>query len=352
MLQRFILYIVTSVLLWTLPASAAQLTQQQLTQKLQAIAKTANCTIGVTAIDIETNKKISVNGSKPFFMASTVKIPIALTLLQRVDEHKESLGRKIKLTKENAVPGSGHLYGQLASTQGALTLSLRELMKDMLVYSDNTATDIILKEVEGPRKVSSHIHHLGFSHITIHRSILELLLSCSGISHAHNSSGCQQSKLTHMLNHTTPEKKVMAWKHFQLDPRDTATSDDMARMLVLLYQGKLLSDQGTHLLLDVMGQCQTGCHRLKGRLPADANVAHKTGTWSISKESVIRNPGSKQLYRYVNDVGVVTLPANRGHLAIAFFVKSKAVSDHTREGVIADATRAIYDYFNKTSESR
>lgn len=44
--------------------------------------------MGITAIYIEKNKVIAHNSNQRFFMASTIKLPIAMAFLHRVDEKK------------------------------------------------------------------------------------------------------------------------------------------------------------------------------------------------------------------------------------------------------------------------
>ena len=59
-----------------------------------------------------------------------------------------------------------------------------------------------------------------------------------------------------------------------------------------------------------MTETTTGPKRIKGLLPADAVVAHKTGTSPTNSEGL--SPAT-------NDVGIITLP-NGKHIAIAIFV--------------------------------
>ncbi len=329
---------------WLLPAVIVA-KEVDLNTKVTNIAKRLHCQLGVTAIRIEDNKKFSVNGSKRFFMASTVKVPIAITLLREVDQGKEHLDREITFSRDDCVPGSGRLYAELAGGTCTMKLSLRELMRLMLISSDNSATDIILQEIRGPKAVASHLHAVGFPHIFIHRTILDLYLSASGLNVALAKKVQHRPALLKMLEKVSPAMKVKAWKRFESESSDSATSDEMAKLLVSLHQGKLLSQNSTHLLLETMAQCHTGAHRLKGMLPPNTLVAHKTGTWSLSNERILKYPGSKQLQRFSHDVGIITLPNNHGHIAIAFFVKSKGVSDHSRDQVIALVTKEIYHHF-------
>jgi beta-lactamase class A len=77
-----------------------------------------------------------------------------------------------------------------------------------------------------------------------------------------------------------------------------------------------------------MRRCQTGDARIKGMLPPETVVAHKTGSIGGT----------------VNDVGIVTLPGNAGHVVLALFVKQGSQTESS-EKVIAQLSRTIYDYF-------
>jgi beta-lactamase class A len=83
------------------------------------------------------------------------------------------------------------------------------------------------------------------------------------------------------------------------------------------------------MLIDMMERSTTGPKRIRGRLPAGTVVADKTGT----------------LAGTVNDVGFITLPDGKGHIAIVVFVKGSEAPLDTRESVIADIARLVYDYF-------
>ena len=103
----------------------------------------------------------------------------------------------------------------------------------------------------------------------------------------------------------------------------------MAALLERIYRKDLLKANSADLLLDIMKRCQTGQARLKGLLPVGTEVAHKTGTIGGS----------------ANDVGIMTLPDNAGHVALAVFVKSSEKEIPARERAIAEIARAVHDFF-------
>lgn len=317
--------------------------EAELTRKIHAIEKKSNAIMGITAIYIEKNKIIEHNSNQRFFMASTIKLPIALAFLRRVDEKKDSLQQVIKLDKDNSVPGSGALHYSFEKKR--INISLQQVLKYMLRNSDNSASDTLLQRVNGPKYVAKFMSALGFKNIFINRSILEMFLDTNHVDHSLLNEHRTVYSWKKIFNSVPLNKKMMAWQRFEKDSRDTTTPDDMAKLLVKLYKKEVLSESSTDLLINIMENCRTGRSRIKGLLPPNVKVAHKTGTWAIDEPNYLKYPGSKKLFRFASDVGIITLPNNRGHIAIAVYVKSQSASDYPRSRAIALASRAVYDHF-------
>lgn len=324
----------------------ANYSTDELTKKIQAIEKKSNVIMGITAIYIEKNRTVEHNSNKRFFMASTIKLPIALAFLNRVDEKKDSLSHVVKLDLKNSVPGSGVLYH--ACEKKKTSISTQQLLNYMLTSSDNSASDTLLQRVNGPEYVTKRMNALGFKNILINRSILEMFMDSNHVDHSLLKIPRTVYSWKRIFNRVPLKNKMLAWQRFENDIRDTTTSDDMAKLLVKLYKKEALSESSTNLLIHIMEKCRTGRSRIKGLLPASLKVAHKTGTWAIDEPQYLKYPGSKNLFRFASDVGIITLPNNKGHIAIAVYVKSQAASDYTRSRAIALSSRAIYDHFMTT----
>ena len=79
----------------------------------------------------------------------------------------------------------------------------------------------------------------------------------------------------------------------------------------------------------MMAGCATGTTRLKGKLPQDYVVAHKTGSGFTTPEGVITA---------VNDVGIIVLPNGR-KMAVSVFVMDSKDFAPACEKVIASMAR-------------
>ena len=257
------------VLFWILALvaqpAAAQSLASSLQNQLATLVTTKSADVGVAAIDLATGETVHVRGNQRYPMASTMKIAVAATYLSYVETGERSLNETIA--------------GQSAAS----------LMKAMLVRSDNHATDLLLRNLGGPRTVQKWLEWHNVDGIRVDRTIAQLLRA--------------KRDLYEDLDSTTP----LAFATF----------------LKRLDKGELLKPWSRNYLLNLMAQCRTGSNRMKALLPP-GSVAHKTGTLS----------------GYSSDVGIMTLP-NGHRVAVAIFARGGG----NRPRAIAEAARTVYDGF-------
>jgi beta-lactamase class A len=271
--------------------------QQNLREQMEKIALDAQGKVGASVTLLETGETVSFNGDQKFPMQSVYKFPIGMTLLNQVDKGALKLEQKVRVEKNDLGPAKIHSPLRDKYPRGNVELSVRELLRYMIVESDGTASDVLLRTAGGADGVNAYLHELGVTEVVI----------------------------------ATTEKEMAASEDVQY--RNRATPDAMVGLLRTFYEGRGLSAGSRTLLLQLMTETGTGPHRLKGQLPAGTIVAHKTGT-SNTVEG---------LTRATNDVGLITLPDGR-HLAIAVFVSDSKAETDAREGVIARIARAAYDW--------
>lgn len=279
----------------TSPADDAALSR--LAREIARLAESSGGVVGVSAVHLETGRRVSLNGGDRFPMASTFKVPIAVELLARIDKGEVRLDQMIEIQASDLHPGSGTLT-DLFNRPG-LALSVRNLLELMMLISDNSATDVLLRLAGGPEAVTASLRSRGITGIDVSRPTNILIADW-----------------------------LKARNEFDADPRDTSTPDAMADLLVRIHRKEGLKPESADLVLDIMRRCRTGEARLKGMLPRNTVVAHKTGTIGGS----------------ANDVGIMALP-DGGRVAIAVFVKSSSREVAARERSIAEIARAVHDFF-------
>jgi len=305
--------------------------EQRLRAEVDRLALTGGGKLGVTAIHVETGKRFSRFGSDPFPMASTYKVPIAVQLLTRVDSGKLSLDQMVEFTMKDMHIGSGMISDRFNwpnAGKPGVALSVRSLLELMLLISDNSATDKCLELAGGGAMVNACMKRWGVEGVRVDRPTSWLIADWLGIPWPENSE-TPRKDFEAVEKVTSPDQIAAAAKKFEDDPRDTATPDGMADLLLKIHTRPALTASSQALLLDIMDRCETGQARIKGLLPEGTQVRHKTGTIGAA----------------TNDVGIVTLPGDAGHLVIAAFVRSSEKEIPAREHAIAQVARVLHDFF-------
>ena len=248
-------------------AAASSPSLSNLEQQLGYLVAGKSSDVGIAALDLNTGDAVSIKGDQAFPMASTVKVAVGALYLAQVDHGRRSLDDTI-----NGTP-------------------VRTLMARMMIHSDNHATDILLKDLGGPRTLHDWLRDNGVSGLRVDRTIAQLLAD-----------------------------KRDLW-----DTRDSSTPKAMVDLLRRIYKAELIKPESRDYLLRLMAQCETGKNRMKALLPG-IPIEHKTGT----------------LDGLSDDVGFITMPD--GHrIAVAIFTRGGA----NRPRTIAEAARTIYDGFTR-----
>jgi len=300
-------------------------------QELTRLAKPVIGTVGVCVQHMELGQRLDHHANARFPMASAFKLPIAVQVLSLVDQGQLALDHMIEVRPSDLSPGSGTIQSLLY--QPGLILSVQNLLELMLVISDNTAADVLLRLAGGPLAVTDFLHAKGIEGIRVDRFTKYMVADKYGVVGLTPSNDWSLERFRKLFDDLTSEEKQTAAARFAEDERDTTTPAGMVELLVQVYAKGLLASASRDALLDIMQRCQTGEGALKGMLPPGVVVAHKTGTLA----EVV-----------TNDVGIITLPDDAGHLAIAACVKSREAlgeASSVCQRVIAHIARAAYDYF-------
>jgi beta-lactamase class A len=238
------------------------------------------------------------------------------------------LDSMISLKPSDLHPGSGTISNLLDDP--GVSLSLRNFIELMLLISDNSATDVVLRTAGTGSAVNARLRTLGVNGISVDRPTVRLIADAIGITNLPPENELTIQRFNQLADAVPEAQQKAAAAQLYRDRRDTATPEGMTRLLAKIWRGEALSKTNTDLLLDIMRRCETGLLRIKGLLPADVVVMHKTGTLNLG---------------VANDVGIITLPNNAGHVALAIFVKESTADTPAQEKTIAQVARAVYDYF-------
>jgi beta-lactamase class A len=100
--------------------------------------------LGVHVRDLETGARLGWRDDELWYLASLVKVPVAIELMARVEAGETTLQERLTLLRSDYVDGAGST--NWAAPGSALTL--RQLLESMLIVSDNTASDMLIRHLE------------------------------------------------------------------------------------------------------------------------------------------------------------------------------------------------------------
>jgi beta-lactamase class A len=266
-------------------------------RKIEKIIPEAKGTVGVAIMGLEDRETFLFNEGLRYPMQSVYKFPLAMAVLDQVDKGKLSLNQKIRVTPKDLLPNTWSPIRE-KYPKGNVDLKLSEILAYTVSQSDNNGCDILFRLLGGPKKVDAYVQNLGVKSIVIA---------------------------------ATEEEMHSEWK---VQFTNWCKPRAMLRLLDILYKGKALSKTSNDFLLKIMTETTSGPNKIKGLLPKNAQVAHKTGL-SDTKDGILAA---------TNDAGIMTLP-NGEHVAIVVFVSNTPVDEKTRDGVIAQISKAAWDYF-------
>jgi beta-lactamase class A/beta-lactamase class A VEB len=294
------LFYLTVLLFLFITSQISAQTTNSLRQEIQRIVSTKNAVVGVSIVGNDRKNTLSINGDRRFPMQSVFKFHIALAVLSEIDKGKFSLDQQIKIEKKDLLP---NLYSPLRDKypEGA-SLPISEILAYTVSASDNAGCDVLLKLLGGAQAVEKYFVKNKFKDVSI----------------KFNEEQQQSNWDLQFQNWTTPKAANEVLSSFYDNKK------------------KLLSQKNYDFIWKAMKDTETGRNRLKGQLPENTVVAHKTGSSGTNRTTGITAA--------VNDIGIVFLP-NGQHFFISVFVTDSKEDAATNEKIIADISKAAWNYF-------
>lgn len=290
---RFFIFISLSLI--TLQATAQ--TNIPLRQEIQDIIQDKKATVGV-AIIFDGTDTLTVNNQYRYPTMSVYKFHQALAVLDYLNKHNLPLEQQVYVSKSALLPET-HSPLRDKKPEGNFYMPIKELMQYSVSQSDNNACDILFNFLGGTAPVEQYIKNLGIQQIAITKTEQEMSEDFD------NQYG----------NWTTPYAAV--------------------QLLEIFLQQELFASNYKIFLSDALIETSTGKDKIKGLLPSGTIVGHKTGMSSRNSNGVKAGD---------NDLGFIKLPNNK-NLSIAVFIVNSTEDDTTNAKIIAQISKAAYDYF-------
>ena len=238
-------------------------------------------------------------GNRPGYpMASVYKFHQALAVLDSLDRAGLPTTLPVEVRPSDLLPDTWSPLRD-ARPAGGYTLPVSELLHYSIAQSDNNVCDLLFRFVGGPDRVERYVRGLGLGDTFI----------AADEATMHRDPAAQYANVVSPL--------------------------DAVRLLERFRRGELLSPAYGDLLMATLLATVTGPDKLKGMLPSEVRVAHKTGSGLRDAQGVVAAD---------NDMGIVFLPDGRAY-SIAVFIADSHADDRADAKVIAMISRRIYDYF-------
>jgi len=309
-------------------------TDRALEDSLRSIARTAPGQLLVEARLLPHNRVARLDADRPAPMASTYKLPIAVAVLGETDAGRMPLSRRVRLLPRDMYPGLSPLADR--HPEGGVDRTVGELLADMLITSENSACDALLRVLGGGSVVTARMQALGVGALRVDRSEMQQGDDVLGVVFPWHDSLRTRASVRAAWSSAKPEQRAAALTRFLADPRDTATPAAMNRLLERIWRREALSPARTDTLLAWLSRCTTGRARLRAGLPPQAALFHRTGTGTTTAGRTA----------CVNDVGLVKLPGGGGWVAISVFVRDVRGETPAAEHTIARVARAVFEAWN------
>lgn len=250
-----------------------------LKRAVQTEEKTLQARIGMAVLDTGTGMTWQYRGNERFPLNSTHKAFVCAALLSKVDRKALSLDQHVSIEKNMLVPYSPVTEKSLAPQ----VMTLGEVCRAAVSYSDNTAANVALNVIGGPTAFTSFMRSIGDTKTRLDRQEPE-------------------------LNEAMPG-----------DLRDTTTPDAIVNSLRNILLGNVLSVSSRFALNQWMRNDQVAGALLRASLPVNWKIADKTGAGGHGSRSIV----------------AVIWPPSKKPLVVGIYITQTTASMQARDQAIA-----------------
>lgn len=287
---------------------------RELQARLEELARSYGEDVGIAVTDVTDGWTAGVDQDRPYPQQSVSKLWVAIALMRAVDEGRLDVHGWVTMTDEDRSVFFQPVVAEYR--QGSYATPISDLLRRALVESDNAANDRLMRELGGPEGVRATLDAMGLKGVKVGAYERDLQALTAGLSWQPSYGfGRNFQNAREALPMAAREAAADA---YDADPLDGASPAAITAALAALARGELLSPESTARLTGLMAEARTGPRRLKGGLPSDWSIAHKTGTGQDFQGASLG----------INDVGLLTAPDGRTY-AVAVMMR------RTRHGVPA-----------------
>ncbi len=258
-------------------------------QAIHHVEQTLHAHVGVSVYDTATQKRWSYNGDERVPLMSTFKTLACAKLLSDVANNKITLDHPVLVEKASLVTWSPVLEKQVGQS-----ISLEQACAATMQMSDNTAANIVLKNIGGPQALTQFLRDLGDPTTRLDRFETE-------------------------LNEASPG-----------DPRDTTTPNAITTTLNALLFDRTLSPEGQKQLIQWMKDNQVADNLLRSVLPSGWQIADRSGAGGYGSRGI---------------TAIVWPEEGHEPIIVSIYITQTDASFEQRNGALVQIGETIFDQY-------
>lgn len=278
---------------------SGQTSTQQLQEKIDSIFKNTQGDFAIAFKNLSEEKdSILINQHENFHAASTMKTPVMIEVFKQASEGKFSLKDSLLIKNEfkSILDGSlytmdlgrdsgEHLYEQIGGKR-----SIEDLVTDMIIYSSNLATNIVIELVDA-KNVNKTMREMGAKNMNVLRGVEDMKAYEAGLS-------------------------------------NSTTAYDLMLIFEALANGNAVNPEADKKMLGILRQ-QKHTDLIPYLLPKNLKIANKTG-WITGVH---------------HDSALVELPDERKYVLVLLSKNMKDMDAGTK--MLAEVSKMIYDHLTE-----
>ncbi len=191
--------------------------------------------LAVYCKNLVTGEILDYNGDIPMMAASVIKIPVLIETFRQIQAGMLKKDQLYVLEEGDKLPSCGCLNRMHAG----LNLTVQDLYNLMIILSDNTATNILIRLLGGTEEINGSLAKMGYQTCRVNRLLFDSEASDKGIE-------------------------------------NYVSGREIGDMLEKMYRGKMIDRKSSEEMLEIMKS-----QRLKNKIPfyfqGCVPIAHKTG---------------------------------------------------------------------------
>ena len=245
-----------------------------LASRIEESLNALNAKTSFYAKHLPSGREIAIRADEPMNALSVIKIPVMVLAYRDADAGALNLDERYQIQPEDMRRGSGLLQ----SFTPGIEPTYRDIITQMIITSDNTATDVVIKRL-GLGRVNTMLADLGFEQTRLRFTPGELFRAVLELADPGNTSLSDRE----VFDSGFPSDPEAAVRSFGFEG-DSAqwlgriTAREISQMLEAIEEGEFASPESSDEMISILRR-QFYSSRLPQQLRGRASIAHKTGDW-------------------------------------------------------------------------